>query len=599
MYSAVAASAQAQHYSELGPLMLAHSNEALINSWTPLDVETLTLDDFNQMRALHAERMRQVRRGYKRGTGRPAARPAMVQVAPGAPIMSTLLGAQLNLQQNQYTAEYAPAAPLNVAQRQLQRHEAAQYHYGAPAPYILNAQQNFQQMIEFNAPASMIETQQLYTAQHYASAPRLIITGQQNLQQIPEFSAAPVIRAHPAPPTASALAAVADGEQHVFSSTGEGITPDQDDPYYYDQELLDLLDGLDCDSTLNIEQNIGSTAMLHCVPTNVCNAPMQCNGSIHYNDAPASASTLGAAADHQEQHVISTGDQGIQPDLQDDPFYDQELLETLDCDNTAAQNVSTAISQHGHPANDCNAQQDPQILDLPINVSGDKFPVMTTDEEEGLAAPHDTLGSNVQARIISQGRCTVSENIMEQDEEMPELKIQSVVCTAQLGCAIDLEHVSSHALNASYDPKRHPAVFMWIRSPKSTAMIYRTGKLACRGTKNDADAKMAARKFARIMQRLGYRVRLSKIKIFCKLASCDVKFPINLSELQAQHKQCIRSYNPAKLGLPGVIMYSMRDLKHTELILFSSGKIFLIALTSQIIEEAFDCIYPVLLQHKD
>ncbi|MCO5599388.1 hypothetical protein L7F22_053490 [Adiantum nelumboides] len=225
---------------------------------------------------------------------------------------------------------------------------------------------------------------------------------------------------------------------------------------------------------------------------------------------------------------------------------------------------------------------------------------MNTDEEEGLAAPHDTsLGSNVQARIISQGSCTISDNIMEQDEEMPELKIRSVVWTAQLGCEIDLEHVSSHALNARYDPKRHPAVFMWIRSPKSTAMIYRTGKLACRGAKNDADAKMAARKFARIMQRLGYRVRLSEISIFCKLASCDVKFPINLSELQAQHKQCVRSYNPAKLGLPGVIMYSTRDLKHTELILFSFGKIFLIAPTRQIIEEAFDCIYPVLLQHKD
>ncbi|MCO5581673.1 hypothetical protein L7F22_035562 [Adiantum nelumboides] len=242
-------------------------------------------------------------------------------------------------------------------------------------------------------------------------------------------------------PTASALGAAADWEQHVFSAMREDITPDQNDLYYYDQELLDLLDGLDCNSTLNIEQNIG-----------------------------------------------------IQPDLQDDPFFDQELLEG------------------------------PQILDLPIDVSGDQFLVMNTNKEQGLAAPHDTVGSNVQARIISLGRCIVSDNIMEQDEEMQESKIQSVVCTTQLGCEIDLKHVSSHYLNASYDPKRHPTIFMWIRSPKGTAMIYKTRKLACKGAKNDATVKIAVQKFVCMMHILGYRMRLSKISIFLQAGKlrCEI-----------------------------------------------------------------------------
>ncbi|MCO5581674.1 hypothetical protein L7F22_035563 [Adiantum nelumboides] len=58
-----------------------------------------------------------------------------------------------------------------------------------------------------------------------------------------------------------------------------------------------------------------------------CNASMQYNGST-YNDEPSASTLIGAAADYQEQHVLSTGELGKLPD-QDGPCYDQELLAEL------------------------------------------------------------------------------------------------------------------------------------------------------------------------------------------------------------------------------------------------------------------------------
>lgn len=38
------------------------------------------------------------------------------------------------------------------------------------------------------------------------------------------------------------------------------------------------------------------------------------------------------------------------------------------------------------------------------------------------------------------------------------------------------------------------------------SVIYRSGKIVCTGAKNEHDAYIAARKFARIIQKLGYPV---------------------------------------------------------------------------------------------
>lgn len=58
------------------------------------------------------------------------------------------------------------------------------------------------------------------------------------------------------------------------------------------------------------------------------------------------------------------------------------------------------------------------------------------------------------------------------------------------------------------DPKRFAAVIMRIREPKTTALIFASGKMVVTGAKSEDDSKLASRKYARIIQKLGKENRL-------------------------------------------------------------------------------------------
>ena len=57
------------------------------------------------------------------------------------------------------------------------------------------------------------------------------------------------------------------------------------------------------------------------------------------------------------------------------------------------------------------------------------------------------------------------------------------------------------------------------------------------GAKSEQHSLLAARKYARMIQKLGFEVIFKDFKIQNIVGSCDVKFPIKLDELHTAHKQ--------------------------------------------------------------
>ena len=56
--------------------------------------------------------------------------------------------------------------------------------------------------------------------------------------------------------------------------------------------------------------------------------------------------------------------------------------------------------------------------------------------------------------------------------------VRNMVATVNLDCKLDLKTIALHARNAEYNPKRFSAVIMRIRDPKTTALIFSSGKMA-------------------------------------------------------------------------------------------------------------------------
>ena len=175
-----------------------------------------------------------------------------------------------------------------------------------------------------------------------------------------------------------------------------------------------------------------------------------------------------------------------------------------------------------------------------------------------------------------------------------EPKLQNIVSTANFKCQLDLREIALKAKNAEYNPKRFAAVIMRIREPKTTALIFASGKMVCTGARSEDESKTAAKQYARIIKKLGFPVKFSEFKIQNIVGSCDVKFPIRLEGLSNQHSRFC-NYEPEMF--PGLI-YRMIKPKIV-LLIFVSGKIVLTgAKERNDIFSAFKTIYPVLLSFK-
>ncbi|KAL0103069.1 hypothetical protein PUN28_018400 [Cardiocondyla obscurior] len=173
-------------------------------------------------------------------------------------------------------------------------------------------------------------------------------------------------------------------------------------------------------------------------------------------------------------------------------------------------------------------------------------------------------------------------------------QLQNIVSTVNLNCKLDLKKIALHARNAEYNPKRFAAVIMRIREPRTTALIFSSGKMVCTGAKSEEDSRLAARKYARIIQKLGFPAKFLDFKIQNMVGSCDVKFPIRLEGLVLSHGN-FSSYEPELF--PGLIYRMVKP--RIVLLIFVSGKVVLTgAKVRKEIYEAFDNIYPILKNFK-
>ncbi|CAF4163927.1 unnamed protein product [Rotaria sp. Silwood2] len=168
--------------------------------------------------------------------------------------------------------------------------------------------------------------------------------------------------------------------------------------------------------------------------------------------------------------------------------------------------------------------------------------------------------------------------------------IQNIVSTVNLGCPLNLKRIAQQARNVEYNPKRFAAVIMRIRNPRTTALIFNAGKMVITGAKSEEDSLHAARRFARIIEKLGFPAKFQDFTIQNIVGSVDVKFLIRLEVLKLMHGNFC-TYEAEVF--PGLI-YKMLDPKIVLLIFFTGKVVLTGAKVRQELNEAFKRIYPTL-----
>lgn len=182
----------------------------------------------------------------------------------------------------------------------------------------------------------------------------------------------------------------------------------------------------------------------------------------------------------------------------------------------------------------------------------------------------------------------------EEDAPVIQIKLQNIVSTVTLGTRLDLDKITSTARNAEYNPKRFQAVIVRIREPRTTALIFASGKMIITGAKTVKDSRNAALKYTAIVQKVGFPATFKDFKVQNLTATCDAGFPIRLEGLIYAHSACA-TYEPELF--PGLV-YRMIEPK-VSLLIFVSGKVVMTgAKTAEQLTAAFVNIYPFLLEFR-
>ena len=137
---------------------------------------------------------------------------------------------------------------------------------------------------------------------------------------------------------------------------------------------------------------------------------------------------------------------------------------------------------------------------------------------------------------------------------------------------------------------------MRLRDPKSTALIFKSGKMVVLGAKEENQSKIAARKYARIIGlcAVAEKVTFKDFRISNMVAVANCEFPIRLEGLALSHIK-FSSYEPELF--PGLI-YRLEN-PTLVLLIFVSGKVVLTGAKSKHnLRAGFDKMYYILHEHR-
>lgn len=149
-----------------------------------------------------------------------------------------------------------------------------------------------------------------------------------------------------------------------------------------------------------------------------------------------------------------------------------------------------------------------------------------------------------------------------------EIKIVNIVCSASLGQDIPLIKLAETLPNTEYNPEQFPGLVMRIREPKTSALIFSSGKIVSTGAKSMKKVKESVRAIIKNLTKINVRIKEEpKINVQNMVASGNINMDLNLNALAMELENT--EYEPEQF--PGLV-YKLPGTRATFL-LFSNGKI--------------------------
>ncbi|XP_047545139.1 TATA box-binding protein-like 1 isoform X1 [Vanessa atalanta] len=197
-------------------------------------------------------------------------------------------------------------------------------------------------------------------------------------------------------------------------------------------------------------------------------------------------------------------------------------------------------------------------------------------------------------QCLETADATVQQAPMEEEEEeTPEIDIMinNVVCSFSVKCHLNLREIALNGVNVEFR-RENGMVTMKLRRPYTTASIWSSGRVTCTGATSEDQAKIAARRYARALQKLGFQVRFRNFRVVNVLGTCRMPFGIRIIAFSKKYKEA--DYEPELH--PGVT-YKLYNPKAT-LKIFSTGGVTITARSVNDVQSAVERIFPLVYEFR-
>ena len=153
-------------------------------------------------------------------------------------------------------------------------------------------------------------------------------------------------------------------------------------------------------------------------------------------------------------------------------------------------------------------------------------------------------------------------------ESKRDIEVVNIVVSSSLEHAIPLEKMASTLSNTEYNPEQFPGLVIRIKEPKTSALIFSSGKIVCTGARTMDSVEESIKKIIKSLEKISIKITVKPVvHIQNIVASGSVGMDLNLNTLAMKLENT--EYEPEQF--PGLV-YKLTSHKATFL-LFSNGKV--------------------------
>ncbi|MBW3003631.1 TATA-box-binding protein [Candidatus Woesearchaeota archaeon] len=153
-----------------------------------------------------------------------------------------------------------------------------------------------------------------------------------------------------------------------------------------------------------------------------------------------------------------------------------------------------------------------------------------------------------------------------------DIKVVNIVVSTSLEHDIPLEKMAATLSNTEYNPEQFPGLVIRIKDPKTSALIFSSGKVVCTGARNLNQVKESIKKIIKSLEKINVKIKIEpKINIQNIVAAGSIGMDLNLNSLAMKLPNT--EYEPEQF--PGLV-YKLGGKEGGEratFLLFSNGKI--------------------------